>query len=198
MNKRFVKLYESIRTRYTNGGFLANDVVKFKDDALRDSFFKDVPDDYKKEVEAYIKSGDTLRIKNIKSTMPAVMGAGNTDYNGYSFNAEVCREIAPGKFSNDAITVPVHILTSVDSYPNLPEVPAKFNYDDKTHIDPKPVKDESEEVPFFSPNRTRTADLGNGKDTKSETHLSGKNVKIPSNPAKGAKDPASYTAAYLP
>jgi hypothetical protein len=130
--------------------------------------------------------------------MPATMGAGNTDYNGYSFSAEVCREIAPGRFSNDAITVPVHLLVHVDSYPNLPEVPAKHKYEDKTHIEPKPVKDESEEVPFLSPNRTRTADLGNGKDSKSETHLSGKNVKIPSVPAKGAKDPASYTAAYLP
>jgi hypothetical protein len=198
MNKRFVKLYESIRTRYTNGGFLANDVVKFADGALRDPFFKEVQDDYKKEVERYITSGDTLCIKNIKSAMPAVMGAGNTDNNGYSFNAEVCREIAPGRFSNDAITVPVHLLVRVDSYPNLPEVPAKHRYEDKSHIDAKPVKDEGEEVPFFSPGRTRTADLGNGKDSKSETNLSGKNVKIPSMPAKGAKDPASYTAAYLP
>lgn len=198
MNKKFVKLYESIRTRYVNGGFLANDVVKFVDTVLRDPFFKNQSEDYKKEVEAYIKCGDTLRVKNVKSIMPAVMGAGNTDYNGYSFSAEICREIAPGRFSNDAITVPVHLLTRIDTYPNLPEVPAKHNYEDKTHIDAKPVKDESEEVPFFSPNRTRTADIGNKKDTKSETTLSDKNVKIPSMPAKGVKDPASYTAAYLP
>jgi len=60
------------------------------------------------------------------------------------------------------------------------------------------VKDENEEVPFLSPGRTHTADLGNKKDSKSETNLHNKNVKIPSSPAKGASDPASYTASYLP
>jgi len=198
MNKRFVKLYESIRTRYVNGGYLAGDVVKFVDNALRDPFFKTVEDDYKNEVESYIKSGDTLRVKNVKSLMPAVMGAGNTDYNGYGFSVEVCREIAPGRYSNNAITVPMHLLTKIESYPNLPEVPAKHKYDDKTHINPKAVKDEAEEVPFLSPSRTHTADLGNMKDTKSQTSLTDKNIKIPSMPAKGVKDPASYTAAYLP
>ena len=120
MNKRFLKVYESAINRYNNGGYLTSDVVKFTDNALSDRFFSSVSDDYKARVKEYIDSGDTLRVKNIKSTFPAVMGAGNPDYNGYSFGIEVCREIAPGKFSPDTITVPQNLLTKIENTPNLP------------------------------------------------------------------------------
>lgn len=198
MNKRFVKVYESIVSRYTRGGFLTGDVVKFVPDVLRDPFFKNVDDTYKAKVKEYSECEETLRVRNIKSTFPAVMGAGNPDYNGYSFGIEVSREIAPGTFENGGIVVPQHLITKVESYPNLPAVPDKFKKKDSSQITPKEVKDESEEVPYFSPSRTRTADLGNKKDSKSETSLTNHNTKIPSSPASGAKDPASYTANYLP
>jgi hypothetical protein len=198
MNKRFVKVYESIVSRYTRGGFLTGDVVKFVPDVLRDPFFKNVDDTYKAKVKEYSECEETIRVRNIKSTFPAVMGAGNPDYNGYSFGIEISKEIAPGTYENGGIVVPQHLLTKVESYPNLPAVPDKFKKEDPTQITPKEVKDESEEVPYFAPGRTRTADLGNKKDTKSETSLLNKNVKIPSSPAKGATDPASYTANYLP
>jgi len=198
MNKRFIKVYESISTRYNRGGFLTSDIVKFVDNALSDSFFKTVDDEYKQKVQEYIDSNDTLRVKNVKSLFPAVMGAGNPDYNGYSFSIEVTREIAPGKFSNDSIVVPQHLLVKIHNEPNLPEVPNKFKREDNTQIKPTEVKDENEETPFFSPGRTRTTDKGNQKDTPSDTNLLNQNIKIPSSPAQGAKDPASYTANYLP
>lgn len=198
MNKRFVEIYESALNRYNRGGFLTSDLVVFIDGALNDKFFNAAGEDYKLKVKEFINSGENLRVKNVKSTFPAVMGAGNPDYNGYSFGIEVCREIAPGKFSPDTIVVPQNLLKYKDTVPNLPEVPNKFKRPDTSHINPKPVKAENEETPFFSPGRTRTADLGNQKDTKSETELQNKNVRIPSSPAKGASDPASYTANYLP
>lgn len=198
MNKRFVKVYESIITRYNHGGFLTSDVVKFIDNVLSDQFFKTVDDEYKQKVKEYVDCKDTLRIKNVKSTFPAVMGAGNPDYNGYSFSIEVTREIAPGKFSNDSVVVPQHLLIKVHNEPNLPEIPDKFKREDNIQIKPIEVKSEDEEVPFFSPGRTHTSDKGNKKDSPSDTHLLNKNVKIPSSPAKGASNPASYTANYLP
>jgi hypothetical protein len=198
MNKRFVKLYESIVNRYNRGGFLTSDVVKFIPDVLKDAYFKNVDDDYKKKVEDYANCGCNLRVRNVKSSVPAVMGAGNPDYNGYGFVADICKEIAPGTYDNESLTVPVYLLVKVDSVPNLPAVPDKFKRKDDTQIEPVEVKDENEEVPFFSPGRTKTADRGNKKDTASETSLLNKNVKIPSSPAKGAANPASYTANYLP
>lgn len=198
MNKRFVKIYESIVSRYNRGGFLTGDVVKFVPNALRDSFFNNLDDSYKAKVKEYSECEETLRVRNIKSAVPAVMGAGNPDYNGYSFSIEVSREIAPGTYENGSVVVPQHLLTKVEDYPNLPAIPDKFKREDDTQIEPKEVKDEAEETPFFSPGRTRTSDQGNKKDSPSETSLLNKNVKIPSSPAKGAANPANYTANYLP
>lgn len=206
MNKRFLKLYESAMynykhdSNYNRSGFLAGDVVKFVDNCIRDPFFKTVQKEYKEKVTRLIDSGVNLRVINIKSNFPAVMGAGNPDYNGYGFAIEVAPEDEGlGRIvQSDSISVPQHLLTPIDFTPNLPTVPDKFKYKDKTHIKPVEVKDEAEEIPFYSPARTRTADLGNNKDTKSETSLGNKNVKIPSVPAKGAASPASYTASYLP
>jgi hypothetical protein len=197
MNKRFLKLYESTLTRYNHGGLLAGDVVKFVDNALNDPCFKNVQDEYKKQVEILIKGGKNLRVVNIKSTMPAVMGAGNPDYNGFSFYVEVGEDQGGARVTGTT-TVPQFLLVRVNDYPNLPKVPDQFKYQDKTHIDPKEVKDEAEETPFYAPGRTRTSDRGNKKDTKSETSLGNKNVVIPSSPAIGHKDPASYVANYLP
>ena len=50
----------------------------------------------------------------------------------------------------------------------------------------------------MSPSRTRTADQGDGKDSKSDVSLLNKNVSIPSSPAENERDPASYTARYMP
>ena len=206
MNKQFLKLYENAMSNfkhdsnYDRSGFLVGDVVKFVDGALKDDFFKKVQKEYKGKVESIINSGANLRVINIKSYFPAVMGAGNPDYNGYSFTIEVAPEDEGlGRVvQSDSVTVPQHLLTRVDYTPNLPTVPDKFKYQDKTHIKPKEVKDEAEEVPFYSPARTRTTDIGNKKDTKSETSLGNTNVKIPSSPAVGASSPANYTANYLP
>lgn len=207
MNKRFLKVYESAISNYNQlgsnfnrSGFLTGDVVKFVDNALSDAFFKTVDKEYKDKVESFIKNGANLRVVNVKSTFPAVQGAGNPDYNGYSFAIEVAPEDQGlGRIvASDSITVPQSLLVKIENIPNLPTVPDKFKRKDTSHIKPKEVKDEAEETAHFGPSRTRTADVGNVKDSKSETSLLNKNVKIPSSPAKGAANPASYTASYLP
>jgi len=198
MKRKFVKIYESLITRYDHGGFLADDVVVFKDGALKDPFFDTVDDDYKAEIERLIKSGSNIRVVNIKSTSPVSMGAGNTDNNGYSFSVEVAEESAPGRIGT-TITIPQHLIKKANpTLGSLPNIPDKFKRPDTTQIKPVEVKDEAEEVPFYGPGRTRTADIGNKKDTKSVTSLANKNVTIPSSPSVDAKDPASYTAKYLP
>lgn len=187
-------------SNFGRSGFLVGDVVKFVDNALKSDFFKTVGTEYKTKVESLINSGANLRVINIKSYFPAVMGAGNPDYNGYSFTIEIAPEDEGlGRIvQSDSVTVPQNLLTKIDFTPNLPTVPDKFKYKDKTHIKPKEVKDESEEVPFYSPARTRTSDLGDKKDSKSDTSLHNTNVVIPSSPAEGAKSPSTYTASYLP
>lgn len=199
MNKRFVKLYESALQRFTNGGFLAGDVVVFKKDALSDPWFKSLGNNTQEKIKSMINSGLNLRISAIKNVRPNVMGAGNTDYTGTEVNVDITSEIAPGKYM-DFVTVPGRLLEPVSSYPNLPDVPEIFKKNDpskRVNIKPKKVKDEAEEIPFLKPGETRKSDVG-GKLETGDRSLLNKNIAIPSSPAINQKDPASYTAAYLP
>lgn len=199
MEKRFVKLYEAALTRYTRGGFLASDVVKFADNALRSDFFKNQPESMKSAVKDLMDCGLNLRVKNVKSYRPAVMGAGNPDYNGVEFTVEICPELAPGRFDYQrSITVPANLLVHQDHYPNLPPIPDKFNYDNKVQIEPKEVTPDSNKVPFVSTQQTKLSDVGNGKLSQGDRELTDTNIKIPSEPVASHKDPASYTASYLP
>jgi len=199
MDKKFLKIYESALTRYTRGGFLTSDLVKFTDNALRNDFFKNQPDSVKNAVKELIDCGLNLRVKNVKSYFPAVMGAGNPDYNGTSFNVEVVPEIAPGKFDYQrSVTVPAVLLNHVDTYPNLSPVPDKLKYDNKVQIEPKEVEtDTTTKAPFTPAQQQQMSDVG-GKLSKGDRSLKNVNVEIPSEPAKGHSDPASYTANYLP
>jgi len=200
MNRKFVKLYESALQRYTNGGFLTGDHVIFKEGFQNDPWFKNLGINTKEKLKAMVESGLNLRISAIKNVLPAVGGAGNTDYTGVDYNIDITTEMAPGRYG-DFATVPARLLEPKSSYPNLPPVPEVFKKDDpgkRAAIKPKKVKDEANEVPFLSPRDTRLSDLGNGKLSKGDRELLNTNVKIPSSPAKGHSDPASYTANYLP
>lgn len=198
MKRNFVELYESAMQRYTLGGLLAGDVVVFREGAFNDPWYKSLGENTKEKIQSMVNSGLNLRVSNIKSVLPAVQGAGNTDYTGTEYNVDITSEIAPGRYM-DFVTVPGRMLQPKSSYPNLPDVPEVFKKDDpskRVNIKPKKIKDESEEVPFISPRDTRLSDLGNKKLSKGDRELLNTNVKIPSNPVDS--DPASYTYKYLP
>jgi hypothetical protein len=201
MKRNFVDLFESAISRYTRGGFLAGDVVKFNDDAFSDPWYKDLGKNTKEVIQNMVKSGLNLRVSNVKNTLPAVMGAGNIDNMTIDTNLDITSEIAPGRYL-DFITIPARLVSPVVSYPNLPEVPEVFKKGDpgkRAHIKPKVVKDEQEEVPFYTPQQqTRMSDIGNNKLSAGDRTLKNQNTVIPSSPAEGHKDPASYTYNYLP
>lgn len=200
MSKNFVKLYESWMQRYTLGGFLAGDEVVFKEGALRDPWFKDKGFNTVDKIKSMMESGLNLRVSAVKTVLPAVQGAGNNDYNNGEVVLDITSEIAPGRYK-DFVTIPSHLVEPKSSYPNLPNVPDVFKKDDpgkRVNIKPKKVKDEGQEVPYYSPAQTRLSDNGKGKLEKGDRDLKNQNVKIPSSPAKGHNDPASYTANYLP
>lgn len=198
MKRNFVDLYESAMQRYTLGGLLAGDVVIFREGAFNDPWYKALGENTKEKIQSMVNSGLNLRVSNIKSVLPAVQGAGNTDYTGTEYNVDITSEIAPGRYM-DFVTVPGRMLQPKSSYPNLPEVPEVFKKDDpsrRVNIKPKKLKGENEEVPFITPKDTRLSDLGNKKLSKGDRELLNTNVKIPSNPVNS--DPASYTYKYLP
>ena len=199
MNKRFLNLYESWMGRYNHSGFLVGDIVKFKDDALKHEFLKTQASDITNVIKELIDCGCTLRVKNVINNYPSVMGAGNSDDAGPDFSIEVCRELAPGLFDGSGVLAHPDMLEIIDVYPNLTPVPDKLKRKEKINIKPVEVKDEEgEEVPFYSPKlNTRRSDV-HGKMEAGDRSLKNVNTQIPAEPAVGHKDPASYTANYLP
>jgi len=198
MEKRFKKLYEATLSRYTRGGFLTSDRIKFVDNVLKNDFFLKQPESIKKAVEGLINSGLNLRVRNVKSAMPAVMGAGNPDDFGYGFSIEVVPELAPGLFDvKNAVTVPANLLSHQNDYPNLPPIPDHQKYDAKVQIEPKEVKIADDKTMLTPRSKTHQSDVG-GKLVAGDRELNNVNTSIPASPAEGQKDPATYTAQYLP
>jgi hypothetical protein len=197
MKKRFLALYESWLTRSNHSGFLVGDIVKFKDGALKHDCVKSLSDEAVNAIKSLVDCKGTVRVTNVINKYPAVMAAGNPDDFGPDFNIEVSEDMGGGRLGQGVVVHP-GMLSKIDTVPNLEPVPDKNKYKSKVTIKPVVVKDEAEEVPFFSPARTRTSDLGNGKLSTGDRSLKNVNVKIPAAPNVTSKDPASYTADYLP
>jgi len=198
MNK-FVKLYESAIQRYTRGGFLTGDLVKFTDNAFRDDFFKDQASNFIAKAKSFQDSGLNMRVSAVKPVRPSTQ-PGNIQNEADSFLVDVTLELAPGLYK-DFVTLPAHVLTPVDTYPNLAPVPDSLKRKDNNNIDPKEIEIKDSEETTISPLRqTRTSDLGNKKDSDGDRELLNTNTTIPSSPAQGDRDPSveKGTARYLP
>lgn len=193
---KFMHLYESSIQRYTRGGFLTGDLVKFKDGFASDEFFKKQAVNYLTKVDEWVKSGLNIRVSAIKAVRPPAGFPGNIQNEAQSFLVDVVLERAPGLYF-EFITVPAHVLEHIDTGVNLAPVPDSLKYDNKEQIDPAELGNVTSDS-YQSPYRqTRTSDTGNVRDSNTEISLPSRNVKIPSSPAEGHRDPAKGTAAYL-
>lgn len=198
MNK-FVKLYESSIQRFTRGGFLTGDLVKFIEGAFKDEFFSKQGQNYVERAKYFNDSGLNMRVSAIKAVRPTIH-SGDVQNEAESFLVDVTLEIAPGIYK-EFLTIPAHLLTYIDTYPNLAPVPDSLKRKGDINIEPKPVDIKDEDEIMTSPHRqTGTSDLGDKKDSEGDRKLNNVNVKIPSSPAEGIKDPAvsKGTARYLP
>lgn len=198
MNK-FVKLYESSIQRFTRGGFLTGDLVKFADGALKDEFFNTQGKNYVERAKYFNDSGLHMRVSAIKAVYPTIH-SGDVQNEAKEFLVDVTLEIAPGLYK-DFLTIPARLLVHFDTYPNLAPVPDSLKRKGDVNIDPKTPDIKDEDEVMSAPHRqTGTSDLGDGKDSRGDRKLNNTNVKIPSSPAVGDKDPAvaKSTARYLP
>jgi len=201
---KFIKLYESAIQRFTRGGLLVGDIVKFKDGIFNNDFFKNQSANYVEKVKNFINSGLNIRVSSIKPVRPSYQ-PGNVYNEASEFLVDVVLEKAPGLYY-EFMTVPMNVLEHIDTGVNLAPVPDSLRYNDRSSSDVSEVgsaKDSGEAL--LNPYRqTRTTDAGDQKDTKSETELLNKNVKIPSEANVDAKNPSiyasrkDYTKNYLP
>lgn len=201
---KFTNLYESTIQRFTRGGLLVGDLVKFKSDIFGDDFFKNQSVNYIEKIKNFINSGLNIRISSIKPVRPSYQ-AGNIYNESSEFLVDIVLEKAPGLYY-EFITVPMKVLEHIDTGVNLAPIPDSLRYDDKSSTDIKEIGSAKKGAEtLLDPYRqTRTSDFGDGKDSKSVTELQNVNVKIPSSPSVDAKSPSiysnnkDYTKNYLP
>jgi hypothetical protein len=197
---QFLKLYESAIQRFTRGGFLIGDLVKFKENYSSDNFFKKQAVNYIEKINEFVKSGLNIRVSAVKPVYPNSYSPGNIQNEAESFLIDIVLEKAPGLYY-DFVTVPAHVLEHIDTGINLAPVPDALKRPNDEIIDPEEVSQSADPTSYLTPYRqTLTSDKGDNKDVKSEITLPTKNTRIPSSPAEGDKDPAvaSYTARYMP
>jgi hypothetical protein len=195
---KFINLYESAIQRYTRGGFLTGDLVKFRDGFQNDAFFKQQGSNYLQKLDEWVKSGLNIRVSAIKAVYPSAYRPGNVQNEAESFLVDVVLERAPGLYY-EFLTLPAHILDHVDTGINLAPVPDSLRNDGNVQMEPVEVT-KPDSSTYQSPYRqTLTSDIGNQKDSKTEVELPRKNTKIPASPAEGDRDPAvaAGTSRYL-
>lgn len=96
---KFTNLYESAIQRFTRGGLLVGDLVKFKSDALSDVFFKNQTKNYSEKVKSFISSGLNIRVSSIKPVRPSYQPA-NVYNESSEFLVDIVLEKAPACIMN--------------------------------------------------------------------------------------------------
>lgn len=123
---KFEKLYENYVGRFTKGGFLPGDFVKFKDDVLSHPAIKSGDESFKQKIKELIKSDAHLRISRMNSRV----STNSPDHDGTAdqYNVTIY-QTAPGNSAistDNVITVPLSVVDRVarssdESQMNVPQ-----------------------------------------------------------------------------
>jgi hypothetical protein len=202
VNKKFIKILESTINRYTRGGFLVGDIVKFKDGYDRMTSFKALNDEIQRRLVMYANSDLPIRITNIKNHYPSTQ-PGNDDNMDGLVSCDISQEVMPGKVY-EYVTCPADLLQRIDAYPNLTPVAGSHHYDNKENIKPITVAEYEEDEQEIVKNQTRKTsqnpEIGSAT-APSQTNLLNTQVKIPhgSDTGKLADQGGtkSYTSIYM-
>lgn len=144
MNK-FRTLLENSVNRFTSGGFLTGDLVKFKSNAISSEWAKKQPENLAEKLREFVDTDMNIRISAVKSLRPAVSGSIGQQVGSDDFYCDIVREHAPGCW-HDFITVPSELLEYSDPGINLPPIPDSIRRDNEEQAEPKGIE-KVEETP---------------------------------------------------
>lgn len=196
-NKFLVKIEENIQ-RYTNGGKLVSDVVKFVNNYKSKDSYKALGDDVKEYIELLTKTDKNIRVVDVKPMFPS-HATGNDQNRGNGFSVELAIELAPGLFDlQNKVTVPSDLVVAVNTYSNLPDIPQSMRKKEKINHKPTPPEEDNESP--YNPYLQTLMSQDGSTLRRTETKLLNKNVVIPSEPAKGARSPEvkGFNKVYTP
>lgn len=128
MQKKFVKLYENLISRFTNGGFLVGDYVKFVKNYDKNDDFEKLGNNVKDFISEIIQSGQHIRVVGIKDVMPLSRPGNPETRNGNNVTIDIALDNGGGRYSHYC-TVPKCCLEVLETDGiNYPKIPEKFNF----------------------------------------------------------------------
>lgn len=176
MEKKFIDLLENTMTRYTRGGFLVGDYVKFKKGFEKEDFYKRLGSNVVDLIKQMIDSGLHIRVVGIKNQYPAIYPGNEETANGL-VAIDLALDNMGGRYSHH-VTVDPCCLERIEYYPNLAPIPDSVVAADKTtYSGPEEYKRD-------------------GKKTET-THIKGGNYELPTKDTKNKHAKEPYTANYL-
>ena len=171
MGKKFDTIYESVVSRYTVGGFLPGDIVKFRPNYKSTPTYKAMHSEMQRELDELAKSGLNIKVTQV----------GSKTYNQSSANDHktadnvvitVAGDHGGGRYYN-SITVSPEMIDIVGAGDPTPQVASQFYRDDEKYLNGK-----SEEWKSDQQNITRVTDKGNGKNTPTNIKLAGESTRL--------------------
>jgi len=183
MSNKFNTIIEENMRRYQQNTLIIGDRIKFTDGFLNHEWTKSQPILKLERLKALIEMGNNIRVSAVKTSKPQTAESGHFEIVDEIYY-DVVEEIAPGRYGH-MFTIPSALVEHLDDYPNLAgETPEGQIKPDPSHIEPKEVTVEDNEL---SPT--------------AQTHAHGGDLKLNNqNVDQGGKEPTpgeSYTKNYL-
>jgi len=170
MGKKFDKIFESVVSRYTSGGYLPGDIVQLRSDYKSCDCYKAMNSVMKKELDELAKSGLNIKVVQVGDRLSGA-SAGNQHKRADDMVITIGADQGGGR-THSTLTVSANMIDLVDPGNPSPGIPKEFYRDDEKYLNGKAEK----YVPD-SNDITRVSDKGNGKNTPTDLKLAGESAK---------------------
>ena len=174
MGKKFDSIFEAVVSRYTVGGYLPGDIVKFRPDYKSSQTYKSMHSQMKKELDELINSGLNIKVVQVGSKTYNASAA-NDHKTADNIVITVAGDHGGGRHYG-SIAVCADMLDMEASGDPTPKIPDQFYRDDEKYLHGKP-----EEWKADQQNITRVTDkggLGKPKNTPTDLKLAGESTRL--------------------
>ena len=168
MGQKFDKIWESVASRHTSGGYLPGDFVTFRKTYKSADCYKSLPTKIQKDLDELVKSGLNIRVTQVGNNLGG-HSAQNQNKTTSSAVITVAGDHGGGCHYGMIAVSPDMIDLVEDDYPKTGKVPDQFKRKEKITIKPEPYKADDKHI-------TRVTDKGNGKNTPTQLKLAGEST----------------------
>lgn len=138
MGHKFNSIFESVVSRFTCGGYLPGDIIKFRPGYKKSAAYNAMPTPMKKELDELINSGLNIRVVQVGDIMSGA-SAGNQLKTALTAAITVAGDYGGGRHYGK-ITVTADMIDIADSdNTNFAKIPDQFVKKNRINIKPEVV-----------------------------------------------------------